>query len=207
MKIHLISESSCPEWAVDATKKAVEIVTEIARLNIDITIFDQRNGRDHNLGNLIKENWSEERAQLDGGTILRGFHNHLGGNSNHLIIATVNEDLYDDDCGFCIAMAIKGTGLIVSARRFKDIPTRIAIQETVAIHEVGHVFGAPDRSHRDDLEYSLGNHCTKEDCVMQQGLRVPSDFIRIDKNWRKAGRPFCPECLQDIRRYGRKLSS
>jgi predicted Zn-dependent protease len=85
------------------------------------------------------------------------------------------------------------------------------------IHEFAHLFLVPSR--RENVEYSLGIHCIRGDCVMGQSnverkiLRengeIEVKFIdsleiaeRVEERIRKTGTPFCQDCLMEL--YGVK---
>ena len=70
---------------------------------------------------------------------------------------------------------------------------RIECIKTVAMHELGHVFGLVPETQTEDVEDIYGYHCKKK-CVMRQGLSVPSDWIGHTLD-RIESAVFCPRCL------------
>ena len=68
------------------------------------------------------------------------------------------------------------------------------------MHEIGHLFGVINESHRNknEIDYRGGAHCTNDDCVMRQGWKVPSDWQQMTKD-RRGKSPFCLECQLDLK--------
>jgi predicted Zn-dependent protease len=141
-------------------------------------------------------------GQLHGGTLLRLLYSEPWQEADpHYDIVVTSRDLYDDDCHFCIGLAIRGFGTIISTNRFRGLSMQDAYNciVTETMHEVGHVFGLVAETRKSNVERSLGLHCTNR-CIMRQGLRVPYDWQAITAD-RLEGHEFCGECAHDLKRY------
>lgn len=116
----------------------------------------------------------------------------------HYDIFVTDKDLYDGTSRFCVGLAACGSGAVISPYRFSSLDP-ILQQEclvTEAMHEIGHVFGLVPDERRDNAIHSLGSHCTNQ-CVMQQGLHVPDDWIAMTRN-RFMGHELCDVCSADL---------
>lgn len=110
------------------------------------------------------------------------------------------------DLEFCIGAA-SGQSIVVSEHHFipflqkgeEGLFHELVKQETA--HELGHVLGLADRDH---LVYeALGGHCAIVQCVMHQGLTVPTDWVTaVEHRHQNGGRYACPECHRDAFRNG-----
>ncbi len=142
------------------------------------------------------------KGQLHGGKLLRLLYNEPWQETNpHYDIVVTSHDIYEDDCRFCIGLAIHGFGTVISTARFRSLPHHDSYNciVTETMHEVGHVFGLVPNTRRTNVEHSLGLHCTNR-CIMRQGLRVPYDWQVITAD-RLQGHEFCSECRSDLKRY------
>lgn len=142
--------------------------------------------------------------QLHGGKLLQLLYSEPWQESEpHYDIVVTSKDLYDDDCRFCIGLAVPGFGTVVSTNRFRTLPMQVAYHciVTETMHEVGHVFGLVPETRTIHVEQSLGLHCTNR-CVMRQGLEVPYDWQTITAD-RLKGHAFCTECSRDLQCYFR----
>lgn len=103
-----------------------------------------------------------------------------------------------------IGLAQPEMGTVVSTHRFRglDDKTRYECVKTETMHELGHVFGLIPQDRAEDVDYSLGKHCTNV-CTMRQGLRVPIDWIIYSGERVTSGRAFCNRCTQDLRNFFR----
>lgn len=143
-------------------------------------------------------------GQLHGGKLLSLLYSEPWQEmSPHYDIAITSSDLYDDDCDFCIGLAVTGFGAVVSTARFRGLGSYEAYDciVTETMHEVGHVFGLVPETRTENVNESLGLHCTNR-CIMRQGLVVPNDWQTITAD-RLLGHEFCPECQNDIRQHFR----
>lgn len=148
---------------------------------------------------------NSRQDQLHGGKLLKLLFNEPWQESApHYDIVVTAQDLYDDDCGFCIGLAVPGFGTVISTNRFRSLSAQDAYNciVTETMHEVGHVFGLVPETRTTNMERSLGLHCTNR-CIMRQGLRVPYDWQVITAD-RLQGHGFCGECSRDLRRYFRQ---
>lgn len=144
---------------------------------------------------------SDRRSQLNAHAVLVAFQLEPWRTASpHYDIMVVTDDLYDGDTtSFVIGLASAGLGMIVSTHRWRGLD-RISQREclkTATMHELGHVFGLPDRDFR--VEHSIGRHCTNT-CIMRQGLRVPHDWLTITHDRFERG-PLCTDCQQDLQRW------
>lgn len=141
-------------------------------------------------------------GQLHSGKLLQLLHSEPWQEAEpHYDVMVTSRDIYDDDCSFCVGLAVHGFGTVISTNRFRDLPPQGAYEciVTETMHEVGHVFGLVPETRTTNVEMSLGLHCTNR-CIMRQGLRVPHDWQVITAD-RLRGHEFCGECRQDLRRY------
>ncbi|MDC1205259.1 hypothetical protein N8083_00220 [Candidatus Pacebacteria bacterium] len=140
-------------------------------------------------------------GQLRGGKLLQLLYSEPWQEAEaHYDIMVTSRDLYDDDCHFCIGLAIHGFGTVISTARFRGLDQRTTVEcvVTETMHEAGHVFGLVPETRTSNVEHSLGLHCTNR-CIMRQGLQVPHwQTITAD---RLAGHEFCEECRHDLQRY------
>jgi predicted Zn-dependent protease len=142
------------------------------------------------------------KGQLHGGKLLQLLYSEPWQESQpHYDIMVTSRDIYDDDCSFCIGLAIHGFGTIISTSRFRVLSDQDAYDcvVTETMHEVGHVFGLVPGTRTTNVEMSLGLHCTNR-CIMRQGLRVPYDWQVITAD-RLQGHEFCADCRRDLKRY------
>ena len=146
---------------------------------------------------------SRNDHQLHGGHLLKLLNNEPWQKAKpHYDIVVTHSDIYDGDCNFCIGLAVHGLGTVISTNRFRsglDERSQYECIVTETMHEVGHVFGLVPGDRTDNVEMSLGLHCTNK-CIMRQGLKVPHDWVKIT-NDRLAGHEFCSACQRDLRRF------
>lgn len=157
------------------------------------------NSVDWYIGRTEQESRNE---QLHGGKLLTLLKNEPWQKAQpHYDIVVTTRDLYDDDCDFCIGLAIHGFGTVISTTRFRGLSAQDAYHciVTETMHEVGHVFGLVPETRTSNVNCSLGLHCTNQ-CIMRQGLNVPHDWQAITAD-RLRGHEFCGECTRDLQRY------
>ncbi|MEM2934304.1 MAG: hypothetical protein QXL78_05190 [Methanocellales archaeon] len=81
-----------------------------------------------------------------------------------------------------------------------------------AMHETAHIFGVPRR--KEDVDYSLGWHCIRVDCVMGQSnmVRLVKENDKVTRRFvdaseltqkmlermERTGSPFCSKCKEDL---------
>jgi predicted Zn-dependent protease len=135
----------------------------------------------------------------------------------------LSKDLYSDDLNFVYGEAhplanvqdVLGGSIVSTFRPKLWFGNRflLAFRKT-CIHELGHVFWVPTR--RKNVEYSLGVHCIRGDCVMGQSNverkilweesgKIEKRFIdaleiaeKVEERIRKTGTPFCQDCLKEL---------
>jgi predicted Zn-dependent protease len=142
----------------------------------------------------------------------------------------LSKDLYSDDLNFVYGETHPLTdsedvlgGCIVSTFRpkiwFGD-KFSLAFGKS-CIHEFAHIFWVPSRE--ENVEYSLGTHCIRGDCVMGQSNvvrkilweesgKIEERFIdsleiaeRVEERIRKTGTPFCQDCLIELYEIKRRI--
>lgn len=180
----------------------VEELLDIA--GVDLVLMDL-DGR-HDLENADKhvayaKRQSDKEGQLQVEHLLSCLiSNSLADKKYQLLI--VKEDLYTPNSNFVIGTAVPGWGTVISTNRFREVngQERLDCVATEAMHEMGHVFGLPDKE-RKDLDYTFGPHCANK-CVMRQGMRVPKDWQKFTKDRKRSG-PLCETCIGDVRKYFR----
>jgi predicted Zn-dependent protease len=214
--IHIMYEEGLEPDHLKAVLDATHAVLSAAGVtaNVEVNNFGVWRNSGWLVGNTLT-NWNSidwylahaQRAsrndhQLHGGHLLKLLYNEPWQKARpHYDIVVTHSDLYDDDCRFCIGLAVHGLGTVISTNRFLKLDAR-AQREciiTETMHEVGHVFGLIPEDRTDNVEMSLGLHCTNK-CIMRQGLSVPHDWIKITDD-RLAGHEFCNACLRDLHRY------
>jgi predicted Zn-dependent protease len=125
---------------------------------------------------------------------------------DHYDLFVCSSDLWQGRANnnFVIGLAQPFVGTVLSVRRFREPGIAYGCIKTETIHEMGHVFGLIPHSREDNVEYSLGKHCTNL-CTMRQGLSVPADWVRITADRDTYG-TFCPICSEDLKGFfrGRK---
>jgi hypothetical protein len=152
---------------------------------------------------LATKHYSERENQIDAGILLNFCQTEPWRIDHpHYDVILVADDMYYQKNSFIIGLSGLGLGIIVSTYRFMDLPQQEQIEciKTVALHELGHVFGAIHSKRIQAVEDKLGRHCTNV-CVLRQGLVVPRDWLQMTKDRVRSGRPFCDECIAGMRRY------
>lgn len=152
---------------------------------------------------------SRNKTQLNADTMLRylwsePWRNPKQGGRDHYDILVVHNDMYFGDTNFAIGLAQPGIGTIISTHRFKGLGDKAKYEciKTETMHELGHIFGLVPNSRTQNVESSLGKHCTNR-CTMRQGLILPDDWIDITNDRLKYG-ALCPTCKTDLKEYFRK---
>ena len=122
----------------------------------------------------------------------------------HYDVIITKSDLTAKDLNFCIGLAVECVGTVISINRFLALEHSLQLEciKTETMHEVGHVFGLIPEERTDNVEFSLGKHCTNR-CTMRQGLSLPDDWINITKDRLRFG-AFCPTCQRDLQTYFRR---
>lgn len=98
------------------------------------------------------------------------------------------------------------TGCVVSSYWFHYGHGRLSEEDragclkTVAIHEVGHLFGLWQRTA--GLPSNVGAHCPWENhCVMRAMPTLDQAALVAWRDWQTLGRPFCDNCLANLGNY------
>lgn len=152
----------------------------------------------------LQSNWNSSKKQVDAEKVAyEMFNDPYQIYTPHWEIVFTNKDLYSQDNNFVIGVAQPDLGTLVSLGRLEtigDVGLRGEAQKTEIFHEVGHVLGLPTKRRGESkLENSLGDHCRSVGCSMEQGLRVPTDWVNITtERLRMGGKPFCDECIVDL---------
>jgi len=120
----------------------------------------------------------------------------------HHIVLVLCSDIYKDEkTNFVFGLSDKDLPVILSTFRFKGLSEKERCQclKTVAMHELGHVFGLPSEGRDKNVEENLGEHCKNSKCIMQQGLDVP-ELLNITTDRLKHG-ALCSNCTNDLKSY------
>jgi predicted Zn-dependent protease len=198
-----------------AVKEAVQVFLTETEFQNDIEVYDFGAWRDpgYILNGvyqkyksidwylLATKHFSEREDQFDAGILLNlCLVEPWQIDHPHYEAIVVADDLYHGQTNFIVGLSGLGLGMVVSAYRFMGLSEkeRIECLKTVALHELGHVFGAVRPGKTQNVEESLGSHCTNV-CVMRQGLVVPGDWLKITADRLRTGRAFCEECLRSMR--------
>jgi len=214
--IIVMNEESIASADKDACISGICELLNIVGVNSKIKIIDRAVWRDKGYkdGDNLKEygsvDWylykgledSRNGKQINAGTILDYMTlNLIKNNSNHYFTFLLDSDIYNADNNFVIGLARSGIGTVISTHRFQNLEKKLKIEciKTETIHELGHVFGLLSSERTENVEHSLGKHCTNV-CVMRQGLYVPDDWIKITEDRLKFG-PLCQLCQEDIKKY------
>ena len=126
------------------------------------------------------------------------------GGKVHYDILIANSDIYSKGTSFIIGTAGKSIGTIISTYRLKELDkkSRYECVKTETMHELGHVFGLIPDNRTENVEDSLGKHCTNR-CIMRQGLSVPDDWIKMTDDRLRYG-ALCQACERDMKDYLRE---
>ncbi len=137
-------------------------------------------------------------------------------------IGVTSKDLFTSDTNFVYGIASPlyrrlgkaSARVIFSSCRiekwYESFASKVLFK--TAMHETAHIFGVPRR--KEDVDYSLGWHCIRVDCVMGQSnmVRLVKENDRITRRFVDAGEltqkmlermeqtgsPFCPKCKEDL---------
>lgn len=116
------------------------------------------------------------------------------------IVLVLCSDIYYGDTRFVVGLSDKDLPVVLSTFRFEKLPEEKRCQclKTVAMHELGHMFGLPSEDRNENVEDNLGKHCTNK-CIMRQGL-FPKDWLDITDDRLKHG-ALCSDCTNDLESY------
>ncbi|MEM5804674.1 MAG: hypothetical protein QXU82_02400 [Candidatus Aenigmatarchaeota archaeon] len=223
LPIYFIRSADVPKEDYDAVMDAARDILKISGGSAvikDFGVWRQPNWRDAD-GKLTRWNsvdWYVQECLLEkdkgfGRQVDASKINDLFGlepwrkAQDHYDFAVLGSDITSEDWGtnFVLGGASRGIGTVISLKRFSTIRPeefRQKVVKTLAYHEIGHVFGAPDGSRRNVVQ-KLGRHCDEYGCSMQQGMSV-SEFVQHTKERLEKGEPYCSDCKEDIREYVRR---
>ncbi len=125
---------------------------------------------------------------------------YLSNKNFYYNVIILRSDMYSDGTRFITGLGTTYRA-IISINRFQRLNRQDQVDciKTVSIHEFGHACGLIPSSRINMVEESLGKHCINP-CTMQQGLRVPDDWIKIS-NDRKDNGTFCRLCENDLKQF------
>lgn len=213
----MMVENGIPDDQCRAIVQGVEEILRIGRVQNRIKIHNFGHWRQEpwrqnmrlveyqSLDWYLKQGWTKERLrQLNAGRILNVIRQEPWQQSSpHYDMVVVKQDLYygGPEVNFIIGLAEYERSTIISTNRFLSLPRQQLIEclKTEAMHEIGHVFNLPRPGRTDDINHSLGRHCSNV-CVMRQGLQVPGDWVKISRDCQR-GYILCYRCAADLREY------
>lgn len=122
---------------------------------------------------------------------------------DHYDVMVLTSDIYVRGTNFVIGIARPHTGTILSTDKFQCLEDQMKYEciKTETMHELGHVFGMVPDERKEDVEYSLGKHCSNV-CIMRQGITLPTDWINITAD-RLKGKALCDRCSDDLKNFFR----
>jgi len=194
----VMSQTGVTREEKQAALEGVEELLDIA--GVDLVLMDLDGRHDH-ADNYVE--YAKQQSDREGKVQVEHLLSCLIGNpiaDKRYQLLIVKEDLYTPNSGFVIGTAVPGWGTAISTLRFRGVEgqERLDCVATEAMHEMGHVFGLPDKS-RKDLDYEFGPHCANK-CVMRQGMRVPRDWQSFTQDRKDYG-PLCKVCTKDLIAY------
>lgn len=214
--IYIINSAGVTEDERQAVKDGIKSLLEIVELEKEIMVHDlgywdkESDGIksiDWYLAGAERKTTNGYVTQFDSGKILK----KLCEDSRYSIMIIDKDLTAEKEDGtwynFIIGDAQRYICAVLSVKRFRAIPENHECIKTLVMHEFGHVFCAAfgktgvdvllGHSGNKDLKM---NHCDQE-CVMRQGSRVPEAWIKISEDRLKSGKPFCKECINEMKRY------
>lgn len=160
-------------------------------------------------GLLVAAGLSDSATQFNADVLIRAMADNGLGPTGPYQLVLLRSDMYASKPGMRASFVAGNTSpefaAIMSYFRLKGLceEAQLDCLQTLAFHEIGHLFGALEREH--DVLESLGTHCANYYCVMRQFPAVPRDLEIItgyrlgrDEQGRLA---YCDECANDMRRY------
>ncbi len=202
--VHLLYDHQVPNDYRQAALEAIRTVLFWAEMS-DLPILDQgHEGVEQALK--TSRTRSNRDQQLNAQFIFRPFFPPEGNPHFRYIVLITMQDLYDsngpDGSRFNLGAAQEKFGAVVGASRFGEFPSSIRMEcfRSVIMHELAHVFDVPDNTRSTNLQNRLGLHCTNP-CIVRPGSY---DFV---DHWQELTRdrlelgPFCPLCLDELRRF------
>lgn len=189
-KLVINYDETFSEELIQLVKNAINDLTKKAMTKLNIS--EKRDGFATELLNLGRER-SNRDDQLEAGEMITKLY--LDQRPDYDLLIT-KKDIYADDANFIFGVGISNAGCIFSFNRFLGKKNGLEVAKTVLMHEMGHVFGLPDR--QEQIEENLGTHCINK-CIMRQGLSFQA-FNSITRD-RLAGNVLCTLCEADLIRF------
>lgn len=212
--IHVMCEKGVTDRQVAVVIRAIEIALKVANVSVPIRNLGRwqtpgfwQNGR---LLPYRSAAWylmvgrlaSRDRREIEGSAVFDKLCCEPWQEQEpHYDVLLLKSNLYAGNTNFALGLSQPGLGSIISAYQIFNSSWRLDPHDvlgTVALHEIGHVFGAPDENRRTRLDYSLGPHCLNR-CVMRQRL-VLDEWQELTRDCFGRG-IYCPECAYDIRSH------
>jgi|SRR3989344_5829584 len=218
--LYMMQEEGLDGLEKRAVMDGVKEILQVARATLPISDFGVWRHRDHKQGDSLKPYYSVDwylqmgretgvRGQLNADELIislmrEPWKDESKGGQEHYDLMVVHSDItsVQHKTNFVIGLALLGIGTVVSTHRFRTLEnrTRYECVKTETMHELGHVFGLIPSDRKENVDYSLGLHCTNV-CTMRQGLRVPIDWIRYSQERLDLGSAFCNRCTQDLENF------
>ncbi|MEM7826919.1 MAG: hypothetical protein QXQ40_01700 [Candidatus Aenigmatarchaeota archaeon] len=210
--IHLMHTPEISQDEKDLAIETIEDVLEIAGIKLrieDLGVWRDKNYKNpdntfakHKSVDWYIDQWFDpERKQVNARKGIEQLFNAfwIQEEQCYNVILTAR-DLYAPGTNFVVGCAQSGIGAIISVRRFRHIPKEREVKKQEIYHEIGHMFGMPDRMRSCCIEESLGPHCTNV-CAMRQGIYVPHDWIIFAEDRKRTGQIYCSACVSDMKKY------
>lgn len=145
--------------------------------------------------------------QIDVSQVMQLFYKEPWQVNPHWEVFIVNHDLNDTDRNGNYLNFVFGSTNPEFAASVQSItrlmasvpnePLRLAMIRRLLRHEVGHMFGLPNR--RYNVEQSLGAHCASNVCTMRQGLSI-EEWATLTQAEERNRVHFCNDCTADLGR-------
>ena len=127
------------------------------------------------------------------------------GGKDHYDVFLTERSMYSGskNNNFVIGVAKPEIGTVMTTDKFQSLNDRVKYEciVTETIHEMGHAFGLIPADRKENVEMSLGKHCTNT-CVMRQGLSLPDDWIKFTNDRIEYG-SLCERCEEDLYNFFR----
>ena len=149
--------------------------------------------------------FDQKRNQLNGDQIANALASEPWQRMElHHDIVITKRDLYFEGTNWAFGCATRGLMAIASVHRFEQFIAKDKILQnqcfkTIAMHEIGHMFGLVNPK-RKDIEENLGGHCVNSKCIMRQGLSL-QPWIGFTHDRLSSMNPICPSCQHDLQNY------
>lgn len=216
--IYVMWTSDVPQREALAGLQGVYDTVQASRQNREVVALgSQRFGT----GDYSSPDWYIEQAyrnqrlrrnagfgpQVDVGQVMQLFYKEPWQVYPHWEVFIVNHDLNDTDRNGNYLNFVFGAtdtefaASVQSVTRLmasvQNEPLRLSMTRRLLRHEVGHMFGLPNR--RYNIEQSLGAHCANNICTMRQGLSI-EEWADLTVSEERQGTHFCNDCVADLGR-------